>query len=215
MKILAYFLVLVTTSALAAPAKEATGWSFLIGRGELNSGRKQAEDLNPAGTTFKGSWSHRTKFVEPGLMVRYGKFTDDFTFEGTDGEFKQTDLTLGAQVGFWAFSWLKVNAGYAYHIATEKVTGDFTTSQQTDITETYQISEESTYGIYGGADLVIVQSQSVQFFANYDYYHLNGTGAHQWEAMLGARFYVSGKSSVGKGNFFVKFFRELFESKNK
>lgn len=213
MKIIFALLVIVTSSALAAPPKEATGWSFLVGRGELNSGRKHAEGVDPSGTTFKGSWSHRSKYFEPGLMVRHGKFTDDLTFAGTTGEFTQTDLTLGAQVGFWAFSWLKLNGGYAYHIAKEKVSGEFTTSQQETIKETYKISEDSTYGLYGGADLVLIKSDKFQFFLNYDYYHLNGVRAHQWEAMAGFRFYISGKSSVGKGNYFVKIFTELFKSK--
>jgi hypothetical protein len=141
--------------------------------------------------------------------------SDDITFENVDGELKSNDLTFAFNGGFWPFSWLKLHGGYAFHLIKEKVTGDYTDSQNTDIEEEYRLNSDNVYGIYGGADLVLYQTKSFQFFANYDYYYLNGKNAHQWEAMAGMRFYLSGKSSVGKGNFFVKMFSKLFNPDEK
>lgn len=198
----------------ANPYKDASSWSIMFGRNSLSDGKKQAEDLNPTGNSFKGAWAHRTKYLEAGVMIRYSKLTDDLEFEDIKGDFTRSDLTLGAQAGFWAFSWLKAHVGYAYHSINEKVHGNFSSSQNEDMIDTYRIVSSPTYGIFAGGDLVLIKNKTFQFFLNYDYYHLNGLRSHDWEAMAGIRIYL-GPSKVGKGNFFIKLFRDLLAPKDK
>lgn len=214
-KLLLSLILLCSSSfALGSQFKEASGWALMGGYGNLNDGFKKAEALEPTGTTFKGAWTHRTKYFDKGLMVRHGKFTDELTYEDIKADFSHSDLTLGVMGSFWLFSWFNVHGGYAYHTISERVSGDFTDNEQTEVEEKYNINRTSVFGLYGGADLVLFQTKSFQLFLNYDYYHLNGLRAHQWEAMAGFRFYTS-SSNVGKGNFFVKFFREIFKPKDK
>jgi hypothetical protein len=215
MKKLILLFLLSSTAVLAKSDnfKEASGWSFSAGRGTLVDGKKKTSDLEPSGTTFKGSWTHRTKYFDTGLMARYGKFTDEVTYNNIQGDFSHGDLTLGFMASFWAFSWFNVHGGYTFHRISEKVRGNYTDQEETEIQKKYNLIDQGVYGLYGGADLVLLQSKSFQFFVNYDYYHLNGFKAHQWEAMAGFKFYLA-PSKVGKGNFFVKMFTEMFAPKN-
>lgn len=195
-----------------AQLKDATSWSLLYGRASLKDGTKHAEDLSPTGNSFKGIWGHRSNYFEVGFMVRYAKLTEDLKFETVPGEFSHKDLTLGIQGGFWAFSWLQLHLGYAYHGITEKVTGEFTEQQDEDLSELYGLVDSTVFGVYGGADLVLLRNERFQFFVNYDYYYLNSLNAHDWEAMVGLRIYLK-PSNVGKGNFFVKLFTDLLGPK--
>lgn len=212
--LLSLVLLFSSSLALSSQFKEASGWALMGGYGSLNDGFKKAEELEPTGTTFKGAWTHRTKYFDKGLMVRYGKFTDELTYDDIKADFSHSDLTLGLMGSFWLFSWFNIHGGYAYHTISERISGGFTADQQTEVEEEYNINRTSVFGLYGGADLVLYQNKSFQFFLNYDYYHLNGLKAHQWEAMAGIRIYTAA-SNVGKGNFFVKFFREIFKPKDK
>ena len=213
MKSLTLFLALTLSSfaALADSSKDSTGWALLAGQSTLIDGRKMAEDTKPVGTSFKGTWASRSKYFETGFILRYATMKDDITFENVDGELKTNDVTVGIHGGFWPFSWIKVHGGYAVHFMRESVSGDFTATQKSDLEEEYRLHTNQVFGLFGGADLVLYQTKSFQFFTNYDFYYLNGSNAHQWEAMAGVRFYLSGKSSVGKGNFFVKMFRDLLK----
>ncbi len=211
MKMIILVLGLLSTSAFSKDAgggREASSWALMVGQGTLNDGGKKSEGFTPSGTTFKGIWGHRSKYFESGLMVRYGKLTDEFKFENTKGKIVHNNIALGGQAGFWAFSWLKAHVGYAYNGITESVEGDYTVQQELDIRDQYELNGKPTYGIYFGGDLILAQSKDFQFFLNYDYYHLNKLKAHYWEGMVGARIYT-GPSKVGKGNFFVKLFQEL------
>ncbi len=211
MKTIALILCLLSSSAYAKEAggaREASSFALLLGQGSLNDGGKKNDGVEPKGTTFKGVWGQRSKYFETGLMVRYGKLTDAFKFENTKGQIVHNNIALGGQAGFWAFSWLQVHVGYAYNGITESIEGDYTVQQEDRIKEDYRLNGKPTYGAYFGGDLVIAQTKDFQFFMNYDYYHLNKLKAHYWEGMVGARIYT-GPSKVGKGNFFVKMFKEL------
>jgi len=186
----------------------------MYGLSSLNDGKKQAKDLNPTGNSFKGTWAFRDKYFEGGLMVRYSTLSDDVEFEDIKGDFTRKDLTLGAQIGFWAFSWFKLHGGYAYHGINEKIDGDYTAQQDEDIAEQFGLVDKPVFGVYGGADLVLFRTNRFQFFANYDYYYLNSLKAHDWEGMVGIRLYLA-PSNVGKGNFFIQMFKDLLAPKDK
>jgi len=208
-------LTFITSSYASSNSKESTAWTLFYGRGTHVDGRKKAEDITPTGNAFKGTWSSRTKYFESGFLVRYANLTDEFTYQSTDGVLKNTDLTLALHGGFWPFSFLKLHGGYAFHRINESIDGDFTDTQRTTMETKYRLINRDIYGLMGGADLILLQSKSFQFFANYDFYYLNGSNAHQWEAMAGIRLYLSGGTKVGKGNFFVKLFNDMFMPKDK
>lgn len=211
MRILILIFLLMSTSSFAARGKkENTSWSFLFGQGEYVEGRKKTNDIAPDGAVYKLIYGSRKNYWEFGASFRYAHLSDEIKIGAKDGELSHNDMAVGLQAGFWAFSWLQLHVGYAKHYSYEDLSGDFTDQEKETFKETYNVSNKNTAGLYTGVDLVLLQSNSVQFFLNYDYYHINSQKAREWEAMAGLRFYVTPSKSESKTNWFKKMFDSMF-----
>lgn len=211
MKILILTFVLVclsSTTALAAPAaKNRLAWSFLYGQGS----NKNEFDYTPTGPAYKIMFGARMTNFDINLQLRYVKMSDDITYAGTDGNIKNRNVAAGIHFGYWVFSFLNLHVGYAKHMINQDLSGSYTTKQVTELNTKYGIEEKDTGGLYTGVDLVLLQSNSFQFFVNGDYYRLNQMEAHDWEVLGGFRFYFDATSS-GE-SLFTKIFQKIFSPK--
>ncbi len=203
-------LILFTNSTWAQAKKDTLSLSLLYGITE----NKNDKGYTPKGSSYRFLIGNRSGNSEFNLNFRYAKKTDEFTYSGTGGEISNTGISGGIQVGYWFFNRVNLHIGFAKHITTETLSGNFTTIQKSTLQTTYKIQDRDTFGFYGGSDIALLNFNSFQLFGNYEYYHLNGWSSTEWEAMVGMRFYFSG-SKMGEGNFFVKIFKNLFEASGK
>jgi hypothetical protein len=204
------FLIIVTLicasqTLLAANSSRPRGttasWSLLYGYSQnVNN-----QNYKPGGAAYKLQLGTRwDNNIESNFFARYTSQADDITYSSIDGKIKRNVLTGGVQFGYWFFSILKLHAGYAFHITSNDVSGSYSSSQVSTINSNYGLANKTTKGLFAGADLALLQGTSFQLFANYDYYHINHADAHDWEGMLGIRFYPgpsSGGSSSSKSLF--------------
>lgn len=191
-----------------------TSFALQYGRSQLNDGEKRAENLEPSGNTYKLILSERFSKAEVSAMFRYAALSDDFKFEGTEGEFKQTQGSFGLHVGYWIFPWLQPHIGFARHGISEKIKGKFSASQESDIEDKYAVEGKTAQGLYSGVDFSLFSSKSMQLFLNYNYYHFNNIAAHDWEICAGLRIYFgsSGKKRDAKDDgVFTKMFKDMLE----
>ena len=196
------------------PGINSSSWALLYGYSQnINT-----QGHKPIGPSYKLLFGNRWENnVEINFFGRYASQKANINFSSTEGNINRTDLTGGIHFGYWLFSALNLHAGYAIHKNTSKVAGSYSNTQISTIKTNYNLSDLSVKGLLGGADLVLLQGSTFQLFTNYEYYHLNHSSAHDWEAMVGIRFYPGpSKGSTGSsGSFFSKFFEWAFKTDGK
>jgi hypothetical protein len=201
---------------LATPAfARSSSGALLYGYSRFNDADKDAQNTIPRGQSFKALVGNRTEILEIDLMLRHSSLAEDLTFAGKSGELDQQNTSVGAQLGIWLLPWIQPHVGYAFHWRREKVNGDFSVSEQETLKQDYGLRDKTAAGLYGGADLVLVKFHAGHLFANYDYYHFNMQAAHQWEMMLGLRFYTDApeKASKSEPSVFGNLIKALFRIK--
>ena len=201
---------------LASPASaNSSSGALLYGYSRFNDADKDAQNTVPRGQSFKALVGRRTEILEANFMLRHSSLSEDLTFAGESGELDQQNTSLGLQLGLWLLPWIQPHVGYAYHWRREKVNGDFSASEQATLKQDFGLRDKTAGGLYGGADLVLVKFHAGHLFANYDYYHFNMQAAHQWETMLGLRFYTDApaKSAKSEPSVFGELFKALFRLK--
>ncbi|MDO9181497.1 MAG: hypothetical protein Q7U04_03770 [Bacteriovorax sp.] len=191
----------------------SSSWSLLYGYSQ------NVNNLNykPAGASYKFQFGTRwDSNVEINFFGRYTSQKDNISFSNIDGSITRADQTAGIHFGYWLFSVFNLHAGYALHNNSHKIAGAYSSTQSTTIKSNYNLGELNTKGLLAGADLVLLQSTSFQLFTNYEYYHLNHLKSHDWEAMVGIRFYPGpSKNSSSSSSFFNKFFEWVFAKDGK
>lgn len=183
----------------------SSSWSLLYGFSQnVNN-----QNYKPAGPSYKFQFGQRwDNNIETNFFARYASQKDNINFSSTEGNISRKAFSGGISLGYWIFSALNIHAGYSFHHSYNKIVGTYTSSQITAIKSNYSLSDLSSKGLFAGADLVLLKGKSFQLFTNYSYYHINHADSHDWEAMVGMRFYPgpSKGGSSSSGSFFNKFF---------
>ncbi|MBY0414304.1 MAG: hypothetical protein K2Q18_09065 [Bdellovibrionales bacterium] len=206
--ILAFLFFLSNSYAADMSHKDNIAWTLNYGYGQNSSTR----GFSPAGPNYRLSFGGRMEKLELGFAMSYADQKDNVTYSNVNADITRQNISPSVNVGFWVFSALKLHVGYARHYIVEEVKNSGTSSNEDLITKHYQVVKKDTGGLFGGADLVLLQSSAVQLFVNYDYYRLNSMDAHDWQAMAGFRFYFDAKASGSSGTF-GKYFDKLFKIK--
>ena len=218
MKKILLILILTMSHALFAASSSSgrgtrvnsSSWSLLYGY----SKNVNEQNYRPGGQSYKLQLGNRTDSnLETNFFLRYASQKDDLTFSNIEGNIVRKTLSFGVNFGIWIFSAFNVHAGYAFHSGSSDVSGAYSTSQQTTINSNHGLGRFSSKGLLAGADLVLLQGTTYQFFTNYEYYHLNHKNSHDWEAMAGLRFYPGPSKSGGSPSFFSKLFDLTFNKK--
>lgn len=204
-------------SVHAGPGTGLNTGALLFGQASLDEATKHSENAFPTGQSYKLLIGNRQDRLEFNANLRFNNLDEEVSLLGQSGQLTHQSVTLGFQLGVWVFPFLSPHFGYATHAVREKVNGDFSEAQQATLKGKYKLREGTETGLYGGVDLVLLKFGNGQLFANYDYYHFNHRHAHEWEAMVGFRFYSGSKDKSkgpsGKNNFLEALLRIIFNKK--
>lgn len=204
--LIATVIMCTSFSLLAASSSGRRGintssWSLLYGYSE-NINKK---DYKPGGASYKFLLGYRfDNNCESNFLLGFSDQIGDITYSGIEGNIKRKSVSYGLQFGYWIFSALKLHVGYAFHGVTHTLSGAYSANQETTINKNYGLENSSPKGLMGGVDLALLQSQTFQLYANYDYYRLNHQDAHDWEAMVGIRIYPGPSKGGSESSFFGK-----------
>jgi Protochlamydia outer membrane protein len=188
----------------------SSSWSLMYGYSQnVNN-----DNYKPTGAAYKFLLGYRfDNNFEPNFYLRYASQKADITSSSIEGNIDRSNIGYGLQVGYWLFSALNLHVGFGFHSISHKVVGAYSSTQKSTIEGDYKLANSSPKGLLAGADLVLLQSKSFQLFTNYEYYHLTHAQAHDWEAMLGIRFYPGPSKGGGESSFFTKLFKWIFSDK--
>lgn len=215
-KLLISLVLLCTSFSLYAASGSRTpinssSWSLLFG----HSQNENDHNYRPVGQSYKVVFGYRfPSNVEINFFGRLADQKDDLTISGVEGNISRGIFSYGLHFGYWIFSALNIHAGYALHTGSEEVKGNFSSSKVSTIKTDYQLNDRySSKGLMAGADLAILQNSTFQLFVNYEYYHLNHINSHEWDAMVGLRFYPGTSKGGAESSFFAKFFKWVSDRK--